>query len=142
MTHYTDCLLNKSSHLRDTTLAQYVERGDTAPGVAGGGAGVVAAVLWPTPATPAVAFTMLQSQISQAPALVNAFASARSEGRSVLAFAELLDVSTNADLLGVFIYETAGSLGFDGIALAGLLDRLLLFAVSFWISQRSKRWSQ
>jgi hypothetical protein len=32
-------------------------------------------------------------------------------------------------LLGVFIVETAGALGFDGIALATLLDRVLLLAV-------------
>jgi hypothetical protein len=106
---------------------------------------IMAAVGWTTPAHATLQFTMLQQspaqqgQAPQMPTPVAILGRAASGGAAVGGVAELLDVSTNADLLGVFIMETAGALGFDGIVLATQLDRVLLIAVPQYPGNRSCR---
>ncbi|MBV9103699.1 MAG: hypothetical protein JO060_08910, partial [Candidatus Eremiobacteraeota bacterium] len=115
--------------LPDPYLAVYVQRNAQVPGAVAA-TSAFATVLWPSPANATLAFTLLQQSqaapLSPPPASLTNATLARA---SASGFAELLDVSTNADLLGVFLLQISGQLGFDGIALATLLDRVLLLAV-------------
>src|SRR5262249_48094238 len=77
-------------------------------GNVGGAADAVATVRWATPATPLLLFTSLPLAARLA--------------------AVLLDVSTNADLLGVAIQENA-ALGFQGQSLVAQREQLQLVAV-------------
>ncbi|MFI4931164.1 MAG: hypothetical protein ACHP83_13045, partial [Burkholderiales bacterium] len=121
--------------LPDPYLARYIgqQREGGIAGIGAGGADAVATVQWATPATPRLLFAMLPlpaaagASGSAPPLLGDALAG--TPRSSVQGLAELLDVSTNADLLGVFIYESAAALGFEGISLVAQLDQLLLFAV-------------
>jgi hypothetical protein len=113
----------------DPYLATYAQDQRRIPGTVSG-SNVIAAVFWTTPASAALSFTMLQqAQAAELPAPADMLKRAASRGEGFWGFDALLDVSTNADLLGVFILETAGALGFDGISLATQLDRVLLLAV-------------
>ena len=110
--------------LPDPYLARYVGKG--------GGQGATAAiavVLWTTPVSPALTFVLVQGAAAPAPALADVLTTAPSRLSRLQSSAALLDVSSNADLLGVFITETAGTLGVLGVTLVAQLDQLLLFAV-------------
>jgi hypothetical protein len=113
----------------DPYLASYAQDQRRSPGAVSG-SNVMATVLWTTPASAALSFTMLQqAQVVELPAAADMLRRAASPSEGFAGIDALLDVSTNADLLGVFIVETAGALGFDGISLAAQLDRVLLLGV-------------
>jgi hypothetical protein len=115
--------------LHDPYLAQY-GGGETGVPGAVSGTNATATVSWTAPANPSLAFALVQPQPAPAPlAPADLFKQTVARAAAFGGTAALLDVSTSADLLGVFIDQTAGALGFDGIALTGQLDRIVLFAV-------------
>ena len=103
--------------LPDPYLARYIGKGNAIGAQATGVGGfVLAFTVWANPSDAPLNLTLVPT--ASAPSQPQgAYGTVGSERRRVSGFAELLDVSTNADLLGVFIHETAASLGFEGVAL-------------------------